>query len=124
MRKNWAAWVMLGLGALLLLAFFLHNGHSPFPRCYFHEWTGLYCAGCGTTRATYAQLDGRFADAFRFNPLWVILLPIIALGIIGWVRGIRLEVGPRGAWMLGGIVLSFMVLRNCPVWPFTLLAPP
>lgn len=84
------------------------------------------------TRAVYAMLEGRVGEAFRWNPLGMILLVGLALrlgwGLVGWVRGrprsMQLKIGARGAWLLGGLVLVFWVLRNCPVWPCILLAPP
>lgn len=132
MKKERLGWVLLGALVLSGLVWLLRQWHPPLPRCLFHDWTGLHCAGCGMTRATYALLDGRLADAFRFNPLGMILLPLVGIGIglelLGWVRGkqlpFRFEIGSRGAWVLGGVVLAFWILRNCPVWPFTLLVPP
>lgn len=127
--------VVLGLGGLLLLAFALYRfGPSAewLPGCLFHRLTGLECAGCGMTRAVYAALHGHVAEAFRFNPLGMVLLPAALLGIglelAGWVRGSplpwRFRAGGRWAWGLAAMLLGFWVLRNVPAWPFTLLAPP
>mgnify|MGYP001321608207 FL=1 len=56
---------------------FFHNPHQyPLP-CLFHIITGLYCPGCGAGRASYSILHGRFYAAFRYNPMYVILLPCI-----------------------------------------------
>ena len=33
------------------------------------------------TRATYAVLHGRFAEAFRLNPVGIILFPIAMIGL-------------------------------------------
>ena len=43
--------------------------HTFYPRCVFKASTGLDCPGCGLTRASHAVLHGRFADAWRLNPL-------------------------------------------------------
>ena len=51
------------------------NGQMP---CMFHEFTGLYCPGCGGTRAAKALLKGRILDSFLFHPV-VIYCAIIAL---------------------------------------------
>ena len=64
-------------------AFYLyhHNPHSyPLP-CIFYMMTGLYCPGCGAGRACYSILHLRFKDAFCYNPLMTILLPLIGLYI-------------------------------------------
>lgn len=83
------------------------------------------------TRATHAALHGKILDAFRFNPVGMVLLPIAGLGlaieIAGWVRGkplpFALRPGRVAGWSLLFLIVGFWVLRNIPVWPFTLLAP-
>lgn len=136
MRGDRAGWVVLGGLALLYAAFTLYHrgpyGVTWLPDCYFHRFTGLNCPGCGMTRAAHATLHGRIGEAFRFNPVGMILLPLACVGIgieiLGWVRGqrlpFRLNVGAAGAWAIVWIVLGFWILRNIPCWPFTLLAPP
>lgn len=102
------------------------------PRCLLHEITGLHCAGCGMTRAAFHLLHGRVGEALRMNPLMVPLVPLVMVGIsleiAGWVRGPqrrtpRLRLGMWGTIALAGALVLFMVLRNLPWWPFTLLAP-
>lgn len=39
-----------------------------FP-CMFHEITGLYCPGCGGTRAVKALLGGHIITSFVYNPI-------------------------------------------------------
>ena len=39
-----------------------------FP-CMFHEITGLYCPGCGGTRAVKALLGGHVVKSFLYNPV-------------------------------------------------------
>lgn len=41
------------------------NGRIP---CLFHEITGLYCPGCGGTRALKALLKGEFLLSFLYHP--------------------------------------------------------
>ena len=42
------------------------SGRVP---CLFHEWTGLYCPGCGGTRAIKALLSGHPVLSFLYHPL-------------------------------------------------------
>lgn len=37
--------------------------------CPFHVLTGLYCPGCGNSRALHALAEGHFAEALRYNYL-------------------------------------------------------
>ena len=48
------------------------------PKCLFHEWTGLYCPGCGGTRALYAllQLRKRNLTLFLEAAGWAVNLPM------------------------------------------------
>ena len=116
------------VGAVYL---YFHNPYSyPLP-CIFYSVTGLYCPGCGAGRACYSILHLEFADAFCYNPRLTILLPLIGLYIMArvfdWMvtggNHIDRKISVRLlAWILG-ITLLFGILRNIPVYPFTLLAP-
>lgn len=135
MRSGRALWVALGVLALAWAAVELRArgpGGVPFlPGCLLRQTTGLLCPGCGMTRACHAVLNGRVGEAFRLNPLGMVLLPAaligIGLGLLGWVRGRPLgwhfNPGARGSWAIVVAVLAFGILRNLPWWPFTLLSP-
>lgn len=51
-----------------------------FPRCMFHQLTGLQCPGCGGTRALHALLHGDLRTALRYNALFVAGTPLFTLG--------------------------------------------
>jgi hypothetical protein len=134
MRKR-ALMLALGLLVTAVLAILLYFGGPSaewYPGCLFYRLTGFLCPGCGMTRATHATLHGDLAAAFRFNPLGMILFPMALTGVmfdlIAWVKGkplpISLRVGGIWAWVIVASILSFWLLRNIPVWPCTLLAPP
>ena len=85
-----------------------------FLKCAFKQTTGLYCAGCGSTRAAHALVHFDVSTAFRKNPLLVILLPLLAVGIVleglAWLlkdryRGPRVRLPGRLAWVLVAVVL-------------------
>jgi hypothetical protein len=54
-----AAWFALGL---------------PWPRCVFHEITGLPCLTCGMTRCAIQLFHGHFLAAFKWNPVVFVAL--------------------------------------------------
>lgn len=132
-RGRRAMWAAFGLLTVVLAAFLLREGGVRLlPGCLFHDFTGLNCPGCGMTRAVHATLHGRPGEAFRFNPVGMILLPVaavaVAIEILSWVLGkplpFRLRLGVAGVWILVCVVVAFWIARNIPAWPFTLLAPP
>src|SRR6266481_4412026 len=41
----------------------------PWPRCVFHDLTGLPCVTCGMTRSAIQFLHGHFLAAWKWNPL-------------------------------------------------------
>lgn len=41
------------------------------PPCLFNRLTGLYCPGCGGTRATHALLTGHVMRSIYYHPLVV-----------------------------------------------------
>lgn len=110
-----------GTAAALVVFYFLDPGRVAFlPTCPLHTLTGLYCPGCGSTRALHQLAHGQVARAFGLNPLVVTLLPVI-----GYLT-LRREPGtikPVWVWVLLGTIAVFGVLRNVPLRPFTLLAP-
>jgi hypothetical protein len=52
----------------------LKNQHSV---CLFRNLTGYECYGCGMTRAVFSAIHFRFEDAFHFNKLFIIVLPLL-----------------------------------------------
>lgn len=123
---------LLGMAAAgaTLLFFFDPSTAGFYPSCPFHALTGLYCPGCGTCRALHALLHGNVAEAFWFNPLTVLALPLLIYLLAPYVAfglGARkvsvASVPARYTWVLLWTILAYWVLRNVPYYPFTLLAP-
>lgn len=95
------------LGACLLF-FFNPESVSLYPRCPFYVLTGLKCPGCGTLRGIHALLHFRIIDAFRFNPLMVVSIPLIVMLLIS-------PRSRRSVWMSWSVllvVLAYWILRN------------
>jgi hypothetical protein len=61
-------WLSASLVSLALAALWLTLG-LPWPRCIFHEITGLPCATCGMTRCGIQFFHGHFLTALKWNPL-------------------------------------------------------
>lgn len=135
MHKDRALLVALAVLVVVFTGVTLYQkgpGNVPWlPSCLFNKATGLYCPGCGMTRATHAVFHGDLAKGFRMNPVGMILFPVALVGmgfeVLAWVRdrkdSFRLRVGPGVAWSLAVIMILFWIFRNIPFWPFELLAP-
>jgi hypothetical protein len=133
MRRDRFVWLMSGvvIASAVLIGLYL-RGPSGFPVCLLHRLTGLDCPGCGMTRAVQSTLHGRIAEAFRFNPLGMLALPLFAVWLVlripAWLRGDappeRLRIGWRLACGLLALVFCYGILRNIPQWPFSLLGTP
>lgn len=102
---------------------------SAYPRCILYVLTGLYCPGCGALRAFHRLLHGDLGAALRMNPLTVVLLPLIVLGLVqqafprllpAWAPE---RASPRSVWAVFAILVLFAAARNLPFEPFRLLAP-
>lgn len=64
-------WSLIVLAALVLLVY--HFRPFPFMQtmlpCMVHSIFGLYCPGCGGTRAITFLLEGQIVDSFLCHPL-------------------------------------------------------
>ena len=125
--------IFLAIAVLCLLALIFCFNPITFPLyppCIFHHITGLYCPGCGSTRAIHALLHGDLLGALRFNPLTLLFIFILAsYGIVYAIYLIKGKsfnasfINPVWIWLLLAVILLFWVLRNIPFYPFTLLVP-
>ena len=133
-KRSVRAALLLGAAAVFAagaLYLYFHDPYQyPLP-CIIKLLTGLYCPGCGAGRACFSILHGKFFDAFCYNPLLVILLPfaggyIAARGIVWAVTGGNHIDGKISIKLLLAvliIILVYGILRNTPIFPFSLLAP-
>ncbi|MEZ5465932.1 MAG: DUF2752 domain-containing protein [Lysobacteraceae bacterium] len=124
-------WLLaLSVAAVLSVAttlLFVVDPASPdnwLPGCPFHALTGLYCPGCGTTRALHALLHFDWPKALSMNPLAVLAIPLLPLLLLHQLHP-RLTfarwTADARAWLV--LVLAFAILRNLPWAPFIWLAP-
>jgi hypothetical protein len=126
---------LLGIAAVLAILAWRHPTELPIPSCP-SRMLGLYCPGCGSTRATHLLLRGEFAAAWRHNPgLVVVGVPALAIYVVGLLlalctgRSIRvLPFGPATAAWFGAILVTALVawavVRNLPGPAFDRFRPP
>jgi hypothetical protein len=105
-----------------------HQAGNPLPPCPSRWLTGLFCPGCGSTRALHALLHGDLPGALAMNPLLVLSLPAVAVLALDWLRmlpanlaAVATRLGNARAWAV--LLIGYGVLRNLPWPPFSWLAP-
>ncbi|WP_340067006.1 DUF2752 domain-containing protein [Ascidiimonas aurantiaca] len=122
-------------GIALILVLSLYYFIDPvetnlFPKCPFHEFTGLHCPGCGSQRALHALVHGRIFSALGHN-LLIPLVPLVLLYKL-YIKSalknpekdpVNLLHHPKTPAILFSFIMLFWILRNTPLYPFTLLAP-
>ena len=98
-----------------------------FLPCPFHAITGLWCPGCGMTRALHSLLHGNVAGALSSNLFLPVVIVVVGWAWLAWavpsVPSIT-RVVPSWVWTaLIGLALVYAVLRNLPVPALQTLAP-
>jgi len=117
----------LAIIVVILAGIYLYSRYDPeknilFPKCPVYTITGYQCPGCGSQRAFHSLFHGNFVAAFIYNPLMILLIPYILLGVC--VEYIANRTNPRitrirniffGKWAaltLAVILITYTVLRN------------
>ena len=111
--------LLAAAGLALLYVFDPSAAGNFFPKCPSYAFLGLYCPGCGITRALHALLHGQVAQAFAYNPLAILVSPLLL-----WMAF-------KPAWLYHpltpkialAVLVLYAVLRNIPYEPFSFLAP-
>lgn len=122
MLKKYRWFIILtpvAVASLVLLYFFPPDKYRFWPSCIFHKLLGLYCPGCGNTRALAALLHGDIAGSLAKN---ILLIPgLITLAVLWYKPNAALNRYFSRTILI--VVIVFFVARNLPWYPFTLLAP-
>ncbi len=131
------AFLLVGLAlATYLLRIDLAGYQHFLPKCTLKSVSGLYCPGCGNTRAAQALLRGDIGGALHQNVVFVIALPFFLLWLartwMNWVfpgkwkpilpwKNFRWKYGYSLTLVI--LLVAFSILRNVPVKPFSWMAP-
>ncbi|WP_299526636.1 DUF2752 domain-containing protein [Winogradskyella sp.] len=103
---------------------------SPFPKCPFHQLTGMHCPGCGSQRAINKILNGSIVEGIRHNYLILLASFVIIYQLIYYLLTNFTSKTMKNLFhntlvtkIILILVLLFWFLRNVPLYPFTELAP-
>lgn len=122
----------VAIAVVAIIAFFVLFYFGLTPKCPVFQRLHIYCGGCGATRALFYLLQGQFSTAFRYNLLFCLAFPFFAFWAIqAWLHYCfqknilpTLKFSRKTGIFLIVLFIAFMLLRNLPFWPFSLLAPP
>jgi len=118
------------VGYLTLLGVRHPTDYGMIPSCPFHAGTGFYCPGCGSTRATHFFITGHPLTSLRYNPLVLLVLPLLVFSAIRWFALVFMCKDipfPRQTgvyWAVLIVFLLFFIARNIPLELFDVLRPP
>jgi len=127
-RDQYVAMIM---AAATLAGGVLLHAYPPaalhMPSCIFHELTGLYCPGCGSTRALHHLLNFELMTAIHCNLMLVICLPFLTawfamrgLRVFNLWRGPSFTLSPRNTQILTVLIFVWCIVRNLPIAWFTI----
>jgi len=118
------------IGGSLAVAYFNPSNVSFFPVCPLYSMTGIACPGCGLTRGFHALSHGDVVSALDYNALLPFYAFIFGYFFVSLVlmavkgRGLSFNIfRPKMIWSFLAISLVFAVVRNLPVYPFSVLYP-
>ena len=98
-----------------------------FLPCPFHAAMGLWCPGCGMTRALHGLLRGDVAGALSSNLFLPVVIVVVGWAWLAWVVPSLPPITrlvPSWVWTaLIGLAVVYAVLRNLPVPALQTLAP-
>lgn len=66
--------LLVGVLGMVLFYFLPVSWEDYTVSCWIHERSGLYCPGCGGTRAVFALLHGRIVLSFLYHPIVLYIL--------------------------------------------------
>lgn len=110
----------IGIILILITYKYINKKYNIGIPCVIHEITGLYCPGCGITRAIFYLLDLKPIEAIKSNILMFILSPFIIIYLINYIK-IYLQnknedpskIFPKKLWYtLLVITIIFGIIRN------------
>jgi hypothetical protein len=115
---------------IAILYFYFNPSSTIFPKCPLYNFTGIYCPGCGSQRALHDLLHFDFTGVIGHNILFLfglaLLIYHLTVKFLNTFFNKRIKnflYHKKTPIVLLVLIILFWILRNIPVYPFTLLAP-
>ncbi len=85
-------------------------------KCILYENYGLYCTGCGGTRACMALLHGHVLKSIIYHPAIIYMVMLFLYQIYQYVvslrKNIKFKIHPIGFYILIGIIIGQCLVKN------------
>lgn len=122
-RKVFISAIIVTAIAFVIVYLFLDPAANRlFPKCPFYMLTDYKCPGCGSQRAIHALLNGEFIEAFKYNALMVVSIPVILLYGYAEIMNKRKPrlyaalCSPTVIWIILAVVIAWWIFRNIFCW--------
>lgn len=105
----------LGAAVLILLCFLIIGWLCPIQQIF-----GIPCPGCGMTTALYYFIQGRFQEAYFFNPAFYLLLLFCLISGLGWLRNQKFLYSKSWQllfWLFMIMWIGIWLYRMCTIFP-------
>ena len=108
--------LIAGLGYLWMVEWYFPE---DVEMCMFYATTGLYCPGCGGTRAFMALFSGHVLKAFYYHPagmygVFLYIIYFVSQTIVrlskGKIKGMKFH--PVYLYIMIGLILVNFIIRN------------
>ena len=85
-KKNYTYEIILVITILILLLTIIYISYLKkfleIPECIIFKKYGIYCLGCGSTRAVYSLWNGNILKSIYYNPLIIYIIIVVFLYLI------------------------------------------
>ena len=111
--------IILGLTLVAIAYEYINLKYNIGIPCAVNKVFGIYCPGCGLTRALGAMLRLDFIQAFKYNVFSLVLIPLIAIVFVTFIweyifdRSSFISKIPVAFWIiLLGSFFIYGIVRN------------
>lgn len=113
-KKTLAVIAIIILVVLTYITYIANPSKSPIFPCLFNKLTGLYCPGCGMTRALHSLMHFNFYQAIRYNVLIALIPPL--LGMYIFMRYKAMEgYSEIIIYVMLALAIAYGIGRNMPI---------
>ena len=115
---------IIGLIALPLYYIGLFKALEPYNYCVFKRVTGIYCPGCGGTRALKALLSGDIAASLFYHPAVLYFTVFYIVFMLRMLLMLRFNIGRVSykrvvlfIWLGIALMLIQWIAKNTSLYP-------